>query len=89
MKELLSLIIFVVLAIVLLPVLGKLVLFLLGAAAIFFLIMYIRSRKVQEEIKIDPAAYFARQKAEKEKDGIRIHDAIDVEYTEREIKEDD
>ena len=77
--------IFILAAIVLFPIIGKLILFLIAAAAIFLAVMYFKSRSLKKEIEKDPAEYFAQQMNQaREKEPVSS-EVIDVEYKEKEI----
>ena len=78
--------IFIIAAFVLFPIIGKLILYLLAAAAIFFVIMYFKSRSLKKEIEKDPSQYFAQQMNKpREKEPVSS-EVIDVEYKEKEIE---
>ena len=60
-KDLIYVILFAVAAFILFPIIGKIIFYLLIAAAIFFVVMYFRSRKLKKEIEKNPEDYFSQQ----------------------------
>lgn len=85
-KDLIYVILFAVAAFILFPIIGKIIFYLLIAAAIFFVVMYFRSRKLKKEIEKNPEDYFSQQLyRQREKEPVKT-DVIDAEYKEKEIE---
>ena len=88
MRDFIYLAIMILAMMVLLPIIGKIILYLLPLVAIFAIYIYIKSRKVRQEIEQDPQAYFSQQlhQQEREKEPVIRNDVIDAEYTEKVIE---
>ncbi|MBR2792695.1 MAG: hypothetical protein IKE12_08595 [Erysipelotrichaceae bacterium] len=85
-KDLIYVILFAVAALILFPIIGKIIIYLLAAAAIFLAVMYFRSRKLKKEIEKNPEDYFSQQLyRQREKEPVKT-DVIDAEYKEKEIE---
>ncbi|MBR2826270.1 MAG: hypothetical protein IKE78_02025 [Erysipelotrichaceae bacterium] len=85
-RDMIYVILFAVAAFVLFPIIGKIIFYLLIAAAIFFAVMYFRSRKLKKEIEKNPEDYFSQQLyRQREKEPVKT-DVIDAEYKEKEIE---
>ena len=85
-RDMIYLILFAVAAFILFPIIGKIIFYLLIAAAIFFVVMYFRSRKLKKEIEKNPEDYFSQQLyRQREKEPVKT-DVIDAEYKEKEIE---
>ncbi len=88
MRDFIYLAVMILAMMVLLPIIGKIILYLLPLVAIFAIYIYIKSRKVRQEIEQDPQAYFSQQlyQQEREKEPVIRNDVIDAEYTEKVIE---
>ena len=88
MRDFIYLAIMILAMMVLLPIIGKIILYLLPLVAIFAIYIYIKSRKVRQEIEQDPQSYFSQQlyQQEREKEPVIRNDVIDAEYTEKVIE---
>ncbi len=85
-RDMIYVILFAVAAFVLFPIIGKIIFYLLIAAAIFFAVMYFRSRKLKKEIEKNPEDYFSQQLyRQREKEPVKT-DVMDAEYKEKEIE---
>ena len=86
-KDIIYVLLFIVAALVLFPIIGKIIGYLLVAAAIFFAYVYFKSRKLKKEIEKDPEDYFSQQlyRQQREKEPVQA-DVIDAEYKEKEIE---
>ena len=87
MSDFIYLLVIIVVLAVLLPILGKIILYFLPVLAIFAIYIYIKSRKVRQEIEQDPESYFSQQlyQQEREKEYAIRNYVIDDEYTEKVI----
>ena len=90
MSDFIYLIIMVLVLLVLLPIIGKIILYLLPIVVIFGIYIYFKSQKVRKEIEKDPESYFSQQlyQQEREKELAVRDDVIDAEYTEKVIEEE-
>ncbi|MBR0230232.1 MAG: hypothetical protein IJL94_02475 [Erysipelotrichaceae bacterium] len=88
MRDFIYLAVMILAMMVLLPIIGKIILYLLPLVAIFAIYIYIKSRKVRQEIEQDPQSYFSQQlyQQEREKEPVIRNDVIDAEYTEKVIE---
>ncbi len=87
-KEWIGLAIIIFIGFNLIPLIGKILSFLLVAALIFGRYIFITSRQEKKNIEADPAAYFAKQFEEREKEKVPVeNNVIDAEYKVKEIKE--
>ena len=86
-KDLIYVVLFILAALVLFPIIGKLIGILLVAALIFFAYVYFKSRSLKKEIEKDPTDYFSQQlyRQQREKETVSA-DVIDAEYKEKEIE---
>ena len=87
-KEPLLIIGLAVLLMMLLPLIGKIIIFGVVVLLAYALYIYFKSRSLKKEIERDPSQYFSQQFQQREKEMAYREDAIDAEYTEREIKEE-
>ena len=91
MRDFIYLAIMILVMMVLLPIIGKIILYLLPVVVIFAIYIYIKSRKVRQEIEQDPQSYFSQQlyQQEREKEPVIRNDVIDAEYTEKVIESEE
>ena len=89
-KEWLGLALIVIVGLILMPIIGKLLGFILMAAALFFRYVFIKSLTVKKEIEADPNEYFARQFEERQKEKVPVEgQVIDAEFKVKELENDD
>jgi membrane protein implicated in regulation of membrane protease activity len=88
-KGLLATLAVLVVLVLLFPTIWKVALVILAIVAVFFLVVYVRSRSLKKEIDKDPEAYFTAQdmmrQAEKQKQAVSPQ-VIDAEYREKEVQ---
>ena len=89
--DIIYLLVLIVILAVLLPIIGKIILYLIPVVVLFGIYIYFKSRKLRDEIEKDPEAYFTKQAEEREREKIYANrgDVIDAEYKEKEIIEEE